>query len=65
MAFGEPRLSTTLLNLSITMIGIGIALASVGILRWIGIVIAMFGFVSGLLLKSWLQLLLIFKPKGF
>ena len=60
MAFGAPRADVTLINLLITAGGAGLAWATTGPLRWLGVAIAVFGVFAGLMMGSWCQ----FLPKG-
>lgn len=57
MGFGNPRLSVTLTNLIMTLLGIGLAVTKTGWLRWIGIVVILTFFCAGLIMGSWSQLL--------
>lgn len=57
MAFGYPRTSVTLTNITLTLVGIILSATQTGWLRLIGIAVLLTFLFAGLIMGSWTQLL--------
>ena len=64
MAFGAPRPSVILVSIAMVFIGLLVGITAHGWVRWLGGLLFALGFLSGLVMGSWSQLLPTKPPKG-